>query len=200
MAYNITVIVYVVVQFILGHRMVCITLFGMKVDCYNKTYLETTEELWAECFNRLNRFHAAQAFAIISILVYFAAFAFGLLLLFCCPCLRWVCLALNVAGILTLCVVWAAMVVTYYTDDSADCVKAKDEFTFGIGFDLLMTAWCLDIIAAILMLFASVMEHDPEGRPRWERGVPCAPVRVAPMQRQDGSSSTTRMWPPCHRA
>ncbi|TPP40080.1 Amastin surface glycofamily protein [Leishmania donovani] len=176
MAYNITVIVYVVVQFaafllvlagtpldifrgvapeILGHRMVCITLFGMKVDCYNKTYLETTEELWAECLNRLNRFHAAQAFAIISILVYFAAFTFGLLLLFCCPCLRWVCLALNVAGILTLCVVWAAMVVTYYTDDSADCVKAKDEFTFGIGFDLLMTAWCLDIIAAILMLLAA---------------------------------------------
>ncbi|CAJ1992532.1 Amastin surface glycoprotein [Leishmania donovani] len=177
---SIPVIVYVVLQFaafllvlagtpldifrgvapeILGHKMVCVTLFGLKVDCYNKTYLETTEELWADCFNRLNRFHAAQAFAIISILVYFAAFTFGLLLLFCCPCLRWVCLALNVAGILTLCVVWAAMVVTYYTDDSADCVKAKDEFTFGIGFDLLMAAWCLDIINMIVMLCYAVINH-----------------------------------------
>ncbi|CAG9582056.1 putative amastin-like surface protein [Leishmania major strain Friedlin] len=174
---SIPLVVYVVVQFVafllvlvgtpldifrgvnpqvLGNLMVCITLFGVKVDCYNTTYAESAEVLWADCLNRLNRFHVAQAFAIISILVYFAAFFFGLLLIFCCPCLRWLCLALNIIGVVTLFIVWVAMVVTYYKDDNAACPKARNEFTFGIGFDLLMTAWCVDIIAAILMLTYAV--------------------------------------------
>ncbi|TPP50481.1 Amastin surface glycofamily protein [Leishmania donovani] len=55
----------------------------------------------------------AAAFAVISIFVYGTAFVLGLIALCCCACLRWVCLALNVAGIATLCIVWASMVVTF---------------------------------------------------------------------------------------
>ncbi|CBZ40930.1 uncharacterized protein [Leishmania mexicana MHOM/GT/2001/U1103] len=141
---------------ILGPKLVCVSLWGMKVDCYNTTYIVTTDVLWADCLGRLKLFQAAQAFVIISVLIYFSAFIFGMFLLFCSSTFRWVCLGLNVAGIFTLCVVWAAMVVTYYKDDESDCKKAKDEFTFGIGFDLLITAWCLNIINAILMLFYSI--------------------------------------------
>ncbi|TPP50483.1 Amastin surface glycofamily protein [Leishmania donovani] len=92
------------------------------------------------------------AFAVISIFVYGTAFVLGLIALCCCACLRWVCLALNVAGIATLCIVWASMVVIYYKDEGFACSPFRDFFSYGAGFALLVVAWCLDIINVGLLL------------------------------------------------
>ncbi|CAJ1992393.1 Amastin surface glycoprotein [Leishmania donovani] len=130
----------------------CLTLWGFKRNCSSTAYLVKSDELWANCMGRRNRFRAAQAFAVISIFVYGTAFVLGLIALCCCACLRWVCLALNVAGIATLCIVWASMVVTFNKDEGEDCPALNVITKIGVGLILLVVAWCLDIINIALLL------------------------------------------------
>ncbi|GET92141.1 amastin-like surface protein, putative [Leishmania tarentolae] len=130
----------------------CLTLFGFKMDCSSTNYFGTSDEMWASCTGRRDRFRAAQVFAIISIVVYGAAFVLGLLTLCRRPRLRWVCLALSIAGIVTLCIVWACMAVTYNKDEGENCAAANDFMKFGAGLVLLLVAWCLDIINIVFLL------------------------------------------------
>ncbi|CAC9536358.1 Amastin_surface_glycoprotein_-_putative [Leishmania infantum] len=136
-----------------GHkRAACYTLWGVKNNCTDLTITASYDNLWKHCLGRRDRFRAAQAFAVISIFVYGTAFVLGLVALCCCACLRWVCLALNVAGIATLCIVWASMVVTFNKDEGFTCPPFRDFFSYGAGFALLVVAWCLDIINVGLLL------------------------------------------------
>ncbi|CBZ31920.1 amastin-like protein [Leishmania donovani] len=73
-------------------------------------------------------------------------------MLFCCFCLRWVCLTLNILGFGTLGVVWALMVVAYYKDDGRDCPRLSDRYHFGAGFALFVSTWCRDIFSIISLL------------------------------------------------
>ncbi|CAJ07872.1 putative amastin-like surface protein [Leishmania major strain Friedlin] len=131
----------------------CLTLFGFKLDCESLEYLETVDTQWVDCPARITRFRLAQAFAIISIFVYGAAFVLGLVLLYGCTIHRWVCLALNIVGAVTLFIVWAAMVVTYNKDDGQKCLKVRDTgYRLGAGFALLVVAWILDILNIIFLL------------------------------------------------
>ncbi|TPP39969.1 Amastin surface glycofamily protein [Leishmania donovani] len=130
----------------------CYTLWGFKSTCNRGMEVTKSDELWANCMGRRNRFRAAQAFAVISIFVYGTAFVLGLVALCCCACLRWACLALNVAGIATLCIVWASMVVTFNKYEGPGCPAMKEITTLGAGFALLVVAWCLDIINIALLL------------------------------------------------
>ncbi|AYU82386.1 Amastin surface glycoprotein, putative [Leishmania donovani] len=139
-------------EFSVLHSTMCYTLWGFKYDCYSTRYSTSYETMWAACPNRIRRFRAAQAFAVISIFVYGTAFVLGLVALCCCACLRWVCLALNVAGIATLCIVWASMVVTFNKYEGPRCLPMKEITTLGAGFALLVVAWCLDIINIALLL------------------------------------------------
>ncbi|TPP51073.1 Amastin surface glycofamily protein [Leishmania donovani] len=76
----------------------------------------------------------------------------GLYLLFCCSLLRWVCLVLNVVGMVTSCIVWAAMAVTYNKTDDRVCLPVKTLGRYGAGFVLFVLAWILDVINIILLL------------------------------------------------
>nr|CAJ2467760.1 unnamed protein product [Leishmania braziliensis] len=129
----------------------CVTLWGEKLQCYSVGNTTPLDELWMDCPSRRDRFRACQAFAIISICVYGAAAVLGFLLLWGCSCLRWVCLALNVAGIATLGIVWASMVVVYNYVDGG-CIDEVLMSVFGSGFVLLVIAWCLDIINIAFLL------------------------------------------------
>ncbi|CAJ1021971.1 Amastin surface glycoprotein, putative, partial [Leishmania shawi] len=106
-------------------RVTVLKLWGLTSGVFSIRYGLSTDERWRNCTSRLNRFRLAQAFALISIFVYGTAFVLGVILLFCCSYLRWVCLALNIVGAVTVCVVWAAMVVTFYRDESFDCPELK---------------------------------------------------------------------------
>ncbi|XQJ30416.1 amastin-like surface protein, putative [Leishmania guyanensis] len=128
------------------------TLWGLKKGVFSTQYGQTPAEQWRTCPDRLNRFRLAQTFALISIFVYGTAFVLGLIELFCCSYLRWVCLALNIVGAVTLCVVWAAMVVTYNTNESFICAEERRIHTYGSGFTLLVLAWVLDILNIISLL------------------------------------------------
>ncbi|CAJ1015400.1 putative Amastin surface glycoprotein [Leishmania utingensis] len=128
------------------------TLWGLKRGVFGSEYgLDYTRQ-WRTCPNRLTRFRVAQAFALISIFVYGTAFVLGVIQLFCCAYLRWVCLALNVVGAVTLCIVWAAMVVTFYTNESFICAEQGRLYTYGSGFVLFVLAWLLDIINIVFLL------------------------------------------------
>ncbi|TPP49074.1 Amastin surface glycofamily protein [Leishmania donovani] len=124
----------------------CLTLWGGKEECYSTMYDVSYEELWANCTHRRLQFRVAASLAVISIVVYGLAFILGFIMLFCCFCLRWVCLTLNILGFGTLGVVWALMVVVYYKDDGLFCPRVSSRFDFGFGFILLVVAWCLNII------------------------------------------------------
>ncbi|CAJ1992514.1 amastin-like surface protein [Leishmania donovani] len=184
MKYNIPLILYVVLQlvaFILllagtpsdifirtdhgpGYPTICLTLWGFKTDCSSRHHTLTIDRTFGACPPRVHRFRAAQAFTIISILVYGAAFIAGLTLLFCCSFLRLVCLALNIVGSVTLCVVWAAMAVTYNKADGPQCTRLSEVYKYGSGFVLFLIAWLLDIINIIILLlpYTGDLVHEDE--------------------------------------
>ncbi|XQJ30361.1 amastin-like surface protein, putative [Leishmania guyanensis] len=174
MAWGIALLVYVAVQFVAfflvlvatpidmfrsrnrtGHLpMECVTLWGYKLDCYSTAYDIPTDILWRLCPARRNRFRVAEGFAVISVFVYGAAFVLGVIMLFCCRFLRWVCLALNCVGAVTVCIVWASMVVTYNRDEGPICPAWRTRDTYAAGFVFFLLAWLLDLfnIPVLLLL------------------------------------------------
>ncbi|CBZ08371.1 amastin-like protein [Leishmania infantum JPCM5] len=182
MACKLGVIIYVVLQFIaffsvligtgvdmfyikpehsFGAR-VCITLWGGKTDCRKAKVTITPGVRWKFCPIRRNNFRIGEAFAVISIFVYGAAFLFGFLLLYCCAGFRWLCLALNIVGAVTACVVWAVMVVTYRLPEPK-CLELSDGYDFGTGFGLFVLAWILDIIDIIFLMLPWQIGEFGEG-------------------------------------
>ncbi|CBZ41015.1 uncharacterized protein [Leishmania mexicana MHOM/GT/2001/U1103] len=178
---NVLLLVYIILQFIAFFfvlvatpieifrlegppgNTVCITLWGRKVPCTSLGYTFFHERIWIDCRNRLYRFRAAQAFAIISILVYGGAFFASFAILYGYSFIRWVCLALNIVGIATLCVVWAAMAVTYNKREGI-CITIKDEGTYGAGFVLFVIAWILDIINTVILLLPCTVTDSDEDK------------------------------------
>ncbi|CAM38583.1 putative amastin-like surface protein [Leishmania braziliensis MHOM/BR/75/M2904] len=131
----------------------CLTLWGGKFHCFDLSYDFRPEYVFVNCTNRLMRFRVAEAFAIISIFLYGAAFVLGVLMLLCCPLLRWICLGLNIVGAVTLGVVWASMSVAY-TVDEMNCSMLSFEFHYGAGFALFVAAWVLDIINIFVVVLS----------------------------------------------
>ncbi|CAJ1014018.1 putative Amastin surface glycoprotein [Leishmania utingensis] len=74
-------------------------------------------------------------------------------MLLCHYWLRWVCLTLNIVGAVTLCIVWASMVVTYNRNEGLSCPAEKRFFRYGAGFVLFLLAWLLDILNIPVLLF-----------------------------------------------
>ncbi|XQJ30505.1 Amastin surface glycoprotein, putative [Leishmania guyanensis] len=172
MELNIALLIYAVVQFIAfflvmfatpidmfvfkpqfrSGRTPAVTLWGLKNKGFGTKYSRSIYELWSDCPGRLMRFRVAQVLAIISILVYGTAFVLGVTMLFCCPYLRFVCVALNIVGAVTLCIVWASMVVTYRNEDPPACIRESFLSNYGAGFVLLVVAWVLDILNIFVLL------------------------------------------------
>ncbi|CBZ41013.1 uncharacterized protein [Leishmania mexicana MHOM/GT/2001/U1103] len=183
-AYNVLLLVYIILQFIAfffvlvatpidmfrrknvlpGGSFDCFTLWGYKRDCSSLHYLFTINKEFSQCPALLDGFRAAQAFAIISILVYGGAFVASFAILYGYSFIRWVCLALNIVGIATLCVVWAAMVVAYKSDDPK-CSSLRDIGPrFGAGFVLFVIAWILDIINTVILLLPCTVTDSDEDK------------------------------------
>ncbi|CAJ1041128.1 putative Amastin surface glycoprotein [Leishmania shawi] len=174
MAWGIALLVYVAMQFVAffcvlvatpidmfrsrnrtgQFPMECFTLWGYKQDCYSTAYDLPTDLLWRLCPARRNRFRVAEGFAVISVFVYCAAFVLGVIMLFCYRWLRWVCLALNSVGAVTVCIVWASMAVTYHKNEGPGCLAWRTMYTYGAGFVFLLLAWLLDLfnIPVLLLL------------------------------------------------
>nr|CAJ2465456.1 unnamed protein product [Leishmania braziliensis] len=74
------------------------------------------------------------------------------MMLFCCTYLRFVCLALNIAGAITLCVVWVAMVRTYTGREGPRCLLMESLYSYGPGVVLLLVAWALNILNITTLL------------------------------------------------
>ncbi|CBZ24114.1 putative amastin-like protein [Leishmania mexicana MHOM/GT/2001/U1103] len=138
----------------------CLTLWGEKKHCYSTVYDQKSSTIWANCPQRGLQFLVAAVLAVISIFVYGLAFILGFIMLFCCFCLRWVCLTLNIVGFGTLSVVWALMVVVYYTDDGTPCPRLSQKYHFGAGFALFLSTWVRDIFS-ILYLLVTFNATDP---------------------------------------
>nr|CAJ2466008.1 unnamed protein product [Leishmania braziliensis] len=128
-----------------------ISLWGTTFIVGDLSIFSSSSDVWSACPGRLMRFRVAQALAVFSILVYGAAGALGVIMLFCCPLLRWVCLTLNIVGAVTVCVVWAAMVLTYFTDEGRTCPDLQSFTVYGAGFALLVAAWVLDLINIVFL-------------------------------------------------
>ncbi|CAJ1992526.1 amastin-like surface protein [Leishmania donovani] len=145
-----------------GIPLTCMTLWGFKVDCFSVDYSITIDVLFGACPPRINRFRVAQVFVVLSILVYGAACILDVMLLCGISLLRWVCLALNVVGSVTLCVVWAAMARTFLKDDGPQCSSFREVNKYGPGFILLVVAWILDTLNIILLLLPCTSTEGAE--------------------------------------
>ncbi|XQJ30430.1 amastin-like surface protein, putative [Leishmania guyanensis] len=132
----------------------CLTLWGYNAKCSSASNDGTLYDVWEECPGHLMRFHAAEAFAIISIFVYGAAFVLGVIMLFCGSILRWICLGLNIVGAITVCIVWATMVRSYFNDDGEECPALQSVTVYGAGFALFVAAWVLDVINIFILLLS----------------------------------------------
>nr|CAJ2471900.1 unnamed protein product [Leishmania braziliensis] len=132
----------------------CFTLWGFKDHCNSVSYYASLNDLWDFCPRRLRLFRAAGVLAIISIFIFAAAFVLGVSMLFCCFWLRFVCLGLNIVGAVTLGFVWVAMVVTFLREDTINCEAMKEGTVYGAGFALFITAWVLDIINILVLVFS----------------------------------------------
>ncbi|CAJ1039342.1 putative Amastin surface glycoprotein [Leishmania shawi] len=173
MEWSIGLLVYVVVQFVAFFLVLvathidmfryrpdgsmldneCITLWSSKNNCASGKHDISSDGQWAACPPRRDRFRAAQAFVIISIFVYGTAFVLGVIMLLCNRCFRWVCLALNSVGAVTLFIVWVAMAVTYSRNEGFGCLAPKAFHSYGAGFVLLVLAWLPDILNIPVLLF-----------------------------------------------
>lgn len=180
MAFHVGIAVYCVMQFIalvfivvgtpidmfrakgvdtFGNK-ACLTLWGSKEKCYSTTYNTKPSELFAQCTERRDRFRAAEAFAIISIVVYGVAALLGFIQLCCCHCLRWICLMLNILGIFS-CISWSLMADLYFKNTtssvtwsaSANCYRFSRDYKYGAGFALLIVGWALNFIAILFLAF-----------------------------------------------
>ncbi|SYZ65163.1 amastin-like_surface_protein [Leishmania braziliensis MHOM/BR/75/M2904] len=100
MELNVLFVVYAVVQFIAFFLVVfatpidmfvlkpqfrsgttpAVTLWGLKNGGFGNGYSRSLEELWSRCLNRLTRFRIAQALAVVTVLLYGAAFALGVVI------------------------------------------------------------------------------------------------------------------------
>ncbi|TPP42737.1 Amastin surface glycofamily protein [Leishmania donovani] len=183
MALKLGVIIYVVLQFIallcvmigtgvdmfyLKHgpgssARVCVTLWGAKSDCRGPKITNPSDKRWASCPIRRRNFRIGQAFAVITIFVYGLAFLFGFLLLYCCSGFRWLCLALNIVGAVTACVVWAVMAVTYRVNEEPNCTTLNLVYNFGTGFGLFVFAWILGILDIIFLMVPLQIGESGEG-------------------------------------
>ncbi|KPI85577.1 amastin-like protein [Leptomonas seymouri] len=137
----------------------CLTLWGLKDKCYSTTYDVRVNDLFVMCPERRDRFRAAQAFAIIFIVIFCVECVLGFVQLCCCTCLRWVCLALNILGIFS-CIPWTLMCVMYFrnTESSSDwwrsrnCTRFNTDYKYGAGFALLVTAWCVNTVNIVFIM------------------------------------------------
>jgi len=132
----------------------CVTLWGLKESCYSTSIAMKPDQMFGSCNDRLDRFKAAEAFAIISCVVFAAALLFAVVLVCCCPCLKWICLILNIVGVVTACVVWACMADAYNkTRGDLFCAAFKTTgYKYGAGFGLFVTGWCLGIVGIVCIL------------------------------------------------
>lgn len=87
----------------------CITLWGTKEKCFSTTYNSKTKEFWEPCTVRKSRFVAAQVCAIITIATFFLSLILALVQCCCCLCCKFVCMLLNIVGVVTGIVVFALM-------------------------------------------------------------------------------------------
>ncbi|XUY37166.1 amastin-like protein [Leishmania panamensis] len=131
----------------------CITIWGLKLDCTSTVNDIPTDIRWSACAPRRNRFRVAEGFSVISVFVYGAAFVLGVIMLFCYRWLRWVCLALNSVGAVTVCIVWVCMVVSYNRKDGMLCTEIRATYTYGAGFVFFLLAWLLGILNIGVLLF-----------------------------------------------
>ncbi|CAM37193.1 amastin-like protein [Leishmania braziliensis MHOM/BR/75/M2904] len=146
------------------------TLWGVKMGPLNTTNVIPTYILWRQCPARLNRFLLAQAFAVISILIYGAATVLGFIKLYCCDRLRMVCVVLNSVGAVTLCIVWGVVAMTYHMYEGPDCWQESVFSTYGAGFVLLLLAWLLDLFNIVILLLPLIF---PEKHVEKNRKVAC---------------------------
>lgn len=147
----------------------CITLWGEKDKCFALSYDKRPPVTWSGCDGRVERFTAAETCAVISIVIFAAACIIGSMQTCCCGCLKWLCMLLNIAGVVTAGITWACMIDCYYramgstlSAGGDPCVKMEEYkgpnnaypsgMKFGAGLILIITAWCVNVVNIFILL------------------------------------------------
>lgn len=149
----------------------CITMWGIKNNCLKPTYAYKPPTVWSHCSGRDGRFKAAQVCAIIAVIVFAVSFVISFLSSCCCPCISYVCIALNFGAMIVVTVCWGCMLDCYLRDMGSDitsfpgqdmCVKLKNfhgvDGTYangmhlGTGFILILIGWACGLVNIFVLL------------------------------------------------
>ncbi|KAK7197471.1 amastin-like protein [Novymonas esmeraldas] len=151
----------------------CLTVWGWKRKCISATWDVSTNNYWSGCPERRTRFRAAEALTIVAIGISALAFIFGLFMLCCCRCMRWLCLILNILATGSGCAVTALMIDAFYNNHESGLRKYNNScyalretgsivaisgttvathFKYGAGFALYIVGWGLCFINIIFLM------------------------------------------------
>lgn len=136
----------------------CWTLFGAKSRCSNSKRSATGVEAFG-CAHRRNNMNGGAAFAIISIFTTLAALVFGVLMLLRIPCAVLIPLILTCLSVLTILICWACVAGVHTTNMCSNSVANiflnPRSASYGAGFGLMVTAWCLQIVNVVVLVLVS---------------------------------------------
>jgi hypothetical protein len=149
----------------------CITMWGIRNKCLRANYAYKPPDVWSNCSGRDGRFKAAQVCAIIAVAIFAVSFALSFLMSCCCPCIPYVCIVINFAGMIVATMCWGCMLDCYLRDMGSDtttfpgedvCVKLKDfhgtdgtytkGMRLGTGFILLIIGWACGLVNIFVLL------------------------------------------------
>lgn len=132
----------------------CFTLWGYKLDCGSTKYNARGTAAFG-CGHRRNNMNGGAAFAIFSIFTTLVALIFGVLMICRIPCSFIIPLVFTILSVATILVSWACVAGVYTTNMCSGTLsygKFSSWTTYGAGFGLMVTAWCLEVIAVVVLL------------------------------------------------
>lgn len=134
----------------------CITMWGLKNTCNDNTYTTRTADLETTyCAAWTSRMKAAEAFAIISIVAEAVTLVLTIVgFLQKQNVMRWVSGALGVFCVTSLVITWGAVAADYQMDvcNRGWSIKDGGNVQLGAGFGLIVTSFCVMVVASVLVL------------------------------------------------
>ncbi|GET92193.1 amastin-like protein [Leishmania tarentolae] len=141
----------------------CISLWGIRDNCLALEYSASPQDAWSECPGRVDRFKAAQVFAIAAAAMLGISMLANFLEVCCCYCIKFVCILLNLLATASLAISWGCMLDCFFRSQGSHVLEEVDVCTnmrnftgvdnshpegmqLGAGFALLAAASVLSFV------------------------------------------------------
>lgn len=138
----------------------CYTLWGAKADCGSTKYIARGIDAFG-CGQRRNNMNGGAAFAIVSIVTTLVALICGVSILCKSPCSTLITIIFTALSVATILIAWACVAGVYNNimcgRNGVPGTRFGYYLRYGAGFDLLVTAWCVEVVNLVILIVISVL-------------------------------------------